>query len=121
MGEYEKYQKELATLVNDAIQNGLDATRALYDAGYRKFGIVDEPTSDKWPKTGGPLHGAQANWNDPGQHGLTIRDYFAIHANADEVTALQNRYLADHEDDIGLTDIQARYRYADEMLKERAK
>lgn len=58
---------------------------------------------------------------DPAQHGLTLRDYFAIHANADEVTALQNRYLAEHEEDIGLSDIQARYRYADEMLKERAK
>lgn len=98
-----------------------DLATHLQSLGYRKFEIVDEPTADKWPKTGGPLQGGGAYWNDPVQHGLTIRDYFAIHANADEVTALQNRYLADHEDDIGLSDIQARYRYADEMLKERAK
>lgn len=103
------------------VPNSRRVVELMLNAGYRKFEIVDEPTAAKWPKTGGPIQGAQAYWNDPGTHGLTIRDYFAIHANADEVTALQNRYLADHEDDIGLSDIQARYRYADEMLKERAK
>lgn len=92
----------------------------LVEAGYRKFEIIDEPTA---PADGGPAFGELKRVGDRAikQGGLSIRDYFAIHANADEVTALQNRYLADHEDDIGLTDVQARYRYADEMLKERAK
>lgn len=97
-----------------------DLAMYLESLGYRKFEIVDEQPA---PADGGPAFGELKQVADRAikQGGISIRDYFAIHANADEVTALQNHYLAEHEDDIGLSDIQARYRYADQMLKERAK
>lgn len=86
----------------------------LIAAGYRKFEIVDEPAA---PADGGPAFGELKQVGDRAikQGGLTIRDYFAIHANADEVTRLQRCCVEN------LEDFQARYRYADQMLKERAK
>lgn len=111
--------KDLVRVLEAADGKDQTLAEAVYEAGYRKFEIVDEPPA---PADGGPAYPFfDGRFMNTPEYGLTIRDYFAIHANADEVTALQNRYLAEHEDDIGLSDIQARYRYADEMLKERAK
>lgn len=75
------------------------------------------------PADGGPAFGELKQVGDRAikQGGLTIRDYFAIHASADEVAALQKRKHAERADDMPLNDFEARYLYADQMLKGRAK
>lgn len=103
-----------------------DLATHLQSLGYRKFEIVDEPTADKWPKTGGPLQGGGAYWNDPVQHGLTIRDYFAaralqgVFANDAMISRFGKAAQAENvsPDVLAAT---AAYSVADAMLKERAK
>lgn len=119
-------------LENNRLSSIEEIAQRLANAGYRKFEIVDEanpyprePYENKWPKTGGPLHGGGAYWTDPAQHGLTIRDYFA--ASALQGMLANPEFYKEagrkHEtaqaarEEVAATALA----FADEMLKERAK
>lgn len=97
---------------------------ALYDAGYRKFEIIDEPAARA---DGGPAFGEFKKCGDNAVQtgGLTVRDYFAAKAlqgmlaNPEFYKEAGRRHetaQAAREELAATAQV-----FADEMLKERAK
>lgn len=109
----------LLAMPEESRANRSDICEALYDAGYRKFEIVDEPPA---PADGGPAFGDRAIK----QGGLTIRDYFAasalqgMMANEAAVQRYATQSQAEGFEPITLMTTMAYYA-ADTMLQERAK
>jgi len=79
-------------------------------------------------ETGGPAFpiplSPGESYKGPCAHdGMTLRDYFAIHASDDDILAVRQAYYAQHGDDPGfkaLSVYQCRYLHADAMLTARA-
>ncbi|EXL06240.1 hypothetical protein BG46_15870 [Brucella anthropi] len=66
-------------------------------------------------ETGGPAFPVSIpGWGDNGASGMTLRDYFAIHASREELT----RFRVDKNGN-GLSEVEARYAYADAMIRAR--
>lgn len=105
----------LLRMPEDRKANRAEIVKALYNAGYRKFEIVDEPEA---PYDGGAAFGELK------KGGISVRDYFAAAAGKEEVTEARDRHYEAHYGSVGFKPLsleQAKYAYADAMLEARKK
>jgi len=72
-----------------------------------------------------PFPGQLETWVEVKAEGLSIRDFFAVHAGDSAIDWAIRQHAEDRkngrDDRIGLTNPQARYFYADAMLAARSK